>query len=87
MANRRNVQLDSPTFVAIVQSDTIDNPGGSLRGLDIFADGTVSVEDIDGTTVERIFNNVAPAFRWVAQIKRVNATATTITDLQMIGLH
>ncbi len=65
----------------------MDNPGGDIRAIDLFADGTVSVVDIEGTVVARNFINVAPAFRWVVQVRRVNATGTSLTNAQMEGLH
>lgn len=83
---RRNVNLDSPTLVDIVQSDTVDL-ATSLRAIDIFADGNLTVTDIDGVTQTRNFINVAPCFRWVVQIRRVHATGTDQTNAQLSGLH
>ena len=83
---RRNVDLDSPTFIDITQSDTVDTTS-TLRAIDIFADGALRVTDIGGTTRTQTFTNVAPVFRWVVQIRRVHNTGTTIADASLLGLH
>jgi len=76
-------QLEAPTTVAIVQSDsTLISP--PLRGLDIWADGDVKITDAGNRTVTRTFT--AP-FRWVVQIQKIWDTDTTVADADLDGLR
>lgn len=83
--------LESPSIVpwaAATQdgSDYIFPLNRTLRALDIWADGSVMVEDIEGNQVTRTFT--AP-YRWVLQIKKVLDTggSTTVDIADMDALH
>ena len=70
----------SPDMVAILQSDTVDQTV-ILAGLRFDAYGTVEL--VSGTVVHTL--NVIPGEYLAGRVDRVNATATTLTNAQMVG--
>lgn len=82
-----NKDLQAPTHVAIVQSDTVDQ-GNTLRGIEIWAEGTISAVTTMGYTIPtRTITAAMLPFKWVGQFKRINDTGTTIADGDMSGLR
>lgn len=81
--NNRDLQV--PTFgPATALSDSVDLKP-TLRGIDVWEAGNVSVTDITGKTRTRAFTAPFPV-RWAVQIKRVNATGTNISAANIDGL-
>jgi hypothetical protein len=87
-----NVLRDSPCAVPIVQTDVFtevyDPP---LYGIDVFAPGNLRVVLSDGSNFTKTFPTAANGgfypYRWVAQIRRVVDTNTTISNANLIGLR
>lgn len=81
-----NPNLEAPTFRAVVQSDsTIISP--SLRGIDLWAEGTFKLQDVLGN-VYGPYTATAPfPVRITGQINKVFNTDTTIADADMVGLQ
>ena len=82
-----NYSIYPPLCVAITQSDTVDTL--NLRGIDIYADGDLHWESPNGETFTETFTvTTGPTpYRFVAMIKRIYATGTTIADGNMVGLE
>lgn len=85
-----NTEVHAPRFVVIAADDDVDIEP-SLRGIDIFTEGDLSILTIEDETITRTFPAAADGgsypFRWWAQIKRVLVTDTTILDAALIGLR
>ena len=81
---------EAPTPVAITQSDTTvyDPP---LYGVVVLATGNLSIVNEQGETITRTFPTAANGggypFTFVARIRQVLASTTTLTDAEMIGLR
>ena len=81
----RNVDIDSPTVKAITFDEDLGKR--TLRGIDIFSDGDLSITDIEGETVTVTIPDTAIPFRWVVQIRTVNTSGTTIAASDLLGLR
>ena len=82
-----NTQLESPTWVAIEKSDTV-NPKPSLRGFDVWAAGTVKWTDIENFTQAHTFAAPFP-IRILGQVARVWDTGTSLdpSTFEIVGIH
>jgi len=64
---------------AITPNDSTDLPLGICRAIYVGVGGEVSIDDLSGETV--VFKNAISGSVIPVQTARVNATATTATDL------
>lgn len=81
-----NPNLEVPTFIPIVQSDTtIIHP--TLRGVDIWAAGTIKLGDVIGNTYGP-YTCAAPfPIRLTGQINMIYDTGTSIANADIVGLQ
>lgn len=85
--------LSSPEVVVIDTSggDMTFESNRTLRGIDIFTNGDLSITDVAGETVTVTFPTPEDGgtypYRWIVQIKTIHDTATTIADADLVGLR
>lgn len=79
----------APTVQPFVFDEDLEKVSGggdrSLRGIDIFADGTLHFTDTHNNTVTLTFTGVAPFVRYVMQIKKIFSDST-IPLASLVGL-
>lgn len=68
------------TYAAVTASDTVNIPGGPARSLYVGTGGDVAAVPVGATTAV-VFKNVGAGTTLPIFAVRVNATATTATDV------
>ena len=77
--------------VAPIVLDAVSDP--TLSAIDVLEDGTLRLEDIEGTVVDYVFNDAANdvhsnfPYRIELRIRKVLTAGTTIPLGSLIGLH
>ena len=80
MSSRETSVYPSSSGFAVTTSDSVNFPGGPVRGLYVGTGGTLSIVDEAGNTL--VLNNVANGtfIGWVL-VNRVNAATTTASNI------
>lgn len=88
-----NTKVFSPSAVVIDTSggDQAFAKNETLLGLDVFTTGDVSIETLDGVTITKTFPTATDGgcypHRWLIQIRKIFAAATTVADDSLVGLR